>query len=129
MIQVLQITLMYLILMKIKVGLFLSMLMLSIPFQAQARFPEFGFCPLGGPPGWFNRLSGQKYRYHYRTPVHTRATGYVPFYNGVAPATSPVVHGYDGYRVQAGPLNRSPAGWQPPFHINGRYSPRDAFHF
>ncbi len=24
-----------------------------------AGFPEIPFCPLGGPPGWFNRLTGR----------------------------------------------------------------------
>ncbi len=32
-----------------------------------AGFPEFDFCPLGGPPGWFNRMTG-KYDQRYFYP-------------------------------------------------------------
>lgn len=50
--------------MKIKAVHFLLLLGVLLTTQVEARFPEFGFCPLGGPPGWFNRLSGQSYRYY-----------------------------------------------------------------
>lgn len=32
-----------------------------------AGFPEFGFCPLGGPPGWINRMTG--WDRNYSPPV------------------------------------------------------------
>ncbi len=31
-------------------------------------FPEIGFCPLGGPPGWFNRVTGQHDRRYLPLP-------------------------------------------------------------
>ena len=46
--------------------LFLVALMFS-PASVQA-FPEIPFCPLGGPPGWFNRMSGD-YRHYPNRPV------------------------------------------------------------
>jgi hypothetical protein len=39
-----------------------------LPAMVNAGFPEFGFCPLGGPPGWFNRVTGQHDRYYYAPP-------------------------------------------------------------
>ena len=32
------------------------------------RFPELNFCPLGGPPGWFNRMAGQNDNRYYAPP-------------------------------------------------------------
>lgn len=48
----------------------LTLLLISLlPLTSQARFPEFGFCPMGGPPGWLNRLTGEhKKRYYYPPP-------------------------------------------------------------
>ena len=34
-------------------------------------FPEFSFCPLGGPPGWVNRLTGQYDVRQYPQPYST----------------------------------------------------------
>lgn len=39
-----------------------------LPALVSAGFPEIGFCPLGGPPGWINRLTGQHNRYYYAPP-------------------------------------------------------------
>jgi len=36
--------------------------------SAMADFPEIPFCPLGGPPGWFNRLKGDNHRYYPPPP-------------------------------------------------------------
>jgi hypothetical protein len=60
---------MYLILMKLKVMSFALLIAVLFSAPVQARFPEFGFCPLGGPPGWFNRMTGQHHRY-YAPPVY-----------------------------------------------------------
>ena len=51
-------------------------LLLMASQATQAGFlKEFGFCPLGGPPGWYNRLSGQRPPYRFRPyPV------YMPMY-------------------------------------------------
>jgi len=32
-----------------------------------SAFPEIPFCPIGGPPGWFNRMTGDSYN-QYRYP-------------------------------------------------------------
>lgn len=45
------------------------------------RLPEIGFCPAGGPPGWFNRMTGQNNRYYGPPPP--------PMYRPVYPASSP----------------------------------------
>ncbi len=50
---------------------FVSLLLIVSMFPAIAlsfSFPEIGFCPLGGPPGWFNRMTGQHDRYYYPPP-------------------------------------------------------------
>ena len=39
-----------------------------LPASAMADFPEIPFCPLGGPPGWFNRLKGDDHRYYPPPP-------------------------------------------------------------
>ena len=43
-------------------------MLFSMPVQA--RFPEFGFCPLGGPPGWFNRMTGQHRKWYPPPPAY-----------------------------------------------------------
>ena len=78
MIRVPQTTIMYLIPMKMKVTQLLLMLAMLFSVQAEARFPEFGFCPLGGPPGWFNRVSGQNHRYH-RPPAYPLQMTPIPY--------------------------------------------------
>jgi hypothetical protein len=70
---------MYLISMKLKVVHFLSLMALLFAVTAEARFPEFSFCPLGGPPGWFNRLSGQSHRY-YPPPPYPLQAPVIPYY-------------------------------------------------
>ena len=53
-------------------------------------FPEIDFCPLGGPPGWFNRMTGQHNQGYY--PPQGMAPGYPPPivpYGWQAPAMSP----------------------------------------
>lgn len=57
-------------------------------------FPEIDFCPLGGPPGWFNRFTGQ----------HNNG----PYNNGYFPPPPAMQPGYGYYPPVA------PYGWQPP---------------
>jgi hypothetical protein len=72
--------LMYLIFMKLKVIQFLLTWLVLLSMQVEARFPEFGFCPLGGPPGWFNRLSGQSHRYYPPPIAYPQPDPVRPFY-------------------------------------------------
>jgi len=62
-----------------------------LPGRLQAGFPEFDFCPLGGPTGWINRLTGEhnKRRYYY-PPYYTPAVLYPPLVPGTwqAPVNS-----------------------------------------
>ena len=45
------------------------LLVMTLPAVVQAfSFPEISFCPLGGPPGWFNRISGEHDRRYYPPP-------------------------------------------------------------
>jgi hypothetical protein len=71
--------------MKLKAVHFLILLGLLFSAQLEARFPEFGFCPLGGPPGWFNRISGQSHRYYPPPPYPVRAP-YMPYRTYTYPA-------------------------------------------
>jgi hypothetical protein len=58
---------------------------MALPSPAvHARFAEFGFCPLGGPPGWFNRITGQ----HRKKRFHPAAYYYPRPVYGVVPANS-----------------------------------------
>lgn len=59
------------------------------------RFPEMPFCPAGGPPGWFNSMTGQNDRYYGPPPAMFR-----PVY----PTTAP----YNGWQ--------SPLLQQPPLY-------------
>jgi len=58
-------------------------------------FPEIPFCPLGGPPGWFNRMSGD-YRHYPNRPVWYPPP-YQQFYQShppyPAPAWGPIEQG------------------------------------
>ncbi len=75
--------------MKLKVLHFLLLMGLVFATQVEARFPEFGFCPLGGPPGWLNRLNGQSHRYYspyYLPPSYQVRPSYM-LYRGYAYAT------------------------------------------
>lgn len=48
----------------------LSVPLLLVAFEAQAfSFPEIPFCPLGGPPGWFNRIVNDN-TYGYPPPPY-----------------------------------------------------------
>lgn len=71
--------------MKLKAVHFLVLLGLLFMTQVEARFAEFDFCPLGGPPGWFNRLSGQSYRY-YPPPAYPVRSTYMPYRGYAYPA-------------------------------------------
>ncbi len=62
--------------------LFLSftLAIMVIPSIASGfRFPEIGFCPAGGPPGWFNRMTGQNNRYYGPPPPMVRP-GYPTYF-------------------------------------------------
>jgi hypothetical protein len=55
------------------VTLFVLLCVTSV--NAQAFFmPELPFCPWGGPPGWFNRVT-QNDAYRYSPPAY----GYAPY--------------------------------------------------
>jgi hypothetical protein len=71
--------------------------LLMLPMNAIA-FPEIPFCPIGGPPGWYNRMVDNDRYYppppaYYPLPVAPAYRGY-PVYSGqpVSPvqATQPV---------------------------------------
>ncbi len=54
-------------------SLLITLIILIVPIAASAGFPEFGFCPLGGPPGWVNRITGNHDRPYYnywRPPMY-----------------------------------------------------------
>ncbi|MGB5277186.1 MAG: hypothetical protein WBO73_13530 [Gammaproteobacteria bacterium] len=64
-------------------------------WTAVTAFPEIPFCPLGGPPGWWNRIVDDD---HDRPPPHwyppplsapywgpTRPYGYVPLWRDYPP--------------------------------------------
>jgi hypothetical protein len=75
--------------MKLKVLHFLLLMGLVFATQVEARFPEFGFCPLGGPPGWLNRLNGQSHRYYspyYLSPRYQVRPTYMPYQTYAYPA-------------------------------------------
>ncbi len=65
-------------------------LVVPVSEPSEARLAEFGFCPLGGPPGWINRLTGEHHKRRGRYPP----PWVVPYY-------SPLPH----WQV---PLRRSP---------------------
>ncbi len=65
-------------------------LLLLVSSSAQAFFfPEFPFCPLGGPPGWANRIMHDDY-YRYRHVRRPPAYYYSPY---AAPAYLPAAYG------------------------------------
>ena len=52
-------------------NLIISLALVSTAYTSVAssfRFPEIGFCPSGGPPGWFNRMTGQQNNRRYYSP-------------------------------------------------------------
>lgn len=55
-------------------------------------FPEFSFCPFGGPPGWMNRMTGYE--------------GYGPYYGHPPPAYYPSPQ-FQPYWRNANPPARS----------------------
>ncbi|MBL6999066.1 MAG: hypothetical protein ISR73_04335 [Gammaproteobacteria bacterium] len=77
------------------------LVLLTLPAVASAfRFPEISFCPLGGPPGWFNRLSGEHDRRYYPPPP-VMSPRYYPAVapygwpgptQGYSPATPPIYY-------------------------------------
>ena len=74
-------------------------LVLLLPARSNAGLAEFAFCPLGGPPGWFNRLTGQHNKRSYYPPpvypVYYPAMQAVPVY--AYPVSRPVNPAY--YRL------------------------------
>ena len=44
------------------------LLILSVAAKSSYAFPEIPFCPLGGPPGWMNRLT--HHHRHYIPPYY-----------------------------------------------------------
>lgn len=52
---------------------------ITLPSMASGfSFPEIAFCPLGGPPGWFNRMTGQHDRRYYAPPPRVMRPVYPP---------------------------------------------------
>ena len=66
--------------------LIIPLLFLSLEAKA-FFFPEIPFCPLGGPPGWANRIYNDDY-YRYPPPGYTAGYWYRP-YRGSYPYSSP----------------------------------------
>jgi len=67
---------------------------LLLPAGAMAfGFPELPFCPLGGPPGWFNRLTGQHHR-RYPPPPSLRVPRAVPYGTAYRRPAVQVAHDY-----------------------------------
>ncbi len=63
--------------------LFKNLILLAMIFPSIAvgfSFPEIPFCPEGGPPGWFNRMTGQHNQRYY---------GPVPVFSPAYPPVSP----------------------------------------
>jgi len=58
----------------------LLLLSLMLGPAGAAAFPEIPFCPLGGPPGWYNRIFNDDHRYRPPPPY------YRPAYPVVRPA-------------------------------------------
>jgi hypothetical protein len=52
-------------------------------------FPEMPFCPLGGPPGWFNRITNNHHSYrHYPPRMYSPAPYYQPRWQNPPPASN-----------------------------------------
>ncbi len=70
-------------------------LAIIVPGMAHAGFPEIPFCPLGGPPGWFNTLFDLDDRPRYPPPYVRYPSAYAPppapgyFYPAVRYPASP----------------------------------------
>jgi hypothetical protein len=62
----------------------LLLALIFVPASASA-FMEIPFCPLGGPPGWFNRMTDNHHNYRY-------PPGFYPM------AYPPAYQAYPGYQ-------------------------------
>ncbi len=69
---------------KVDTRMVVALLTVALAAPVRAGFPELPFCPLGGPPGWFNRLTDRDHRspppYWLRYPLRPSppSYGYVP---------------------------------------------------
>ena len=64
---------------KVKLRILRALLAMSMaaPGLAFAGFPEIPFCPLGGPPGWFNTLFDSDHkRWRYPPPYYRYPPNY-----------------------------------------------------
>ena len=82
---------------------FMLLVSLLLPAVSMAfGFPELPFCPLGGPPGWFNRMTGQHHRsYPPPPPPYFLAPRALP--NGFVNRPAPAPLYYPGNRLQLRP--------------------------
>ena len=76
----------------------LLFLILMLSCSGACAFPEIPFCPLGGPPGWFNRMTGDHAYYRPAPrPYHLpNPSTYQPVYAPRYPA-----YQYPPYRLPA----------------------------
>jgi hypothetical protein len=49
-----------------------------------SAFPEIPFCPLGGPTGWWNRMTDDD-DHRYYPPPYYRPPAMTPYWNSVRP--------------------------------------------
>lgn len=64
----------------------LALLILLLLGSAGAQaFPEIPFCPLGGPPGWLNRLTDDDDHHRYYPPPYYPPPVAVPYWYQGAP--------------------------------------------
>ena len=75
-------------------------LFLWLTSMQAVAFPEMPFCPLGGPPGWANRVLGDRYDYYTPPPYYNNQ----PYWQSY-PQYSPVYPGGYPYRWYSPPAN------------------------
>ena len=68
------------------------LILLSLSFSSTTLnafgFPEFSFCPLGGPGGWMNRMSNERSSYYnYAQPYSTQTL--IPYFSPQAYSGAP----------------------------------------
>jgi hypothetical protein len=73
--------------MEVLIRLLLALFSLLLTVESQA-FPELPFCPAGGPPGWFNRLTHHRdHNRWYRNMQYNTPQYYQPAYISSQPYT------------------------------------------
>lgn len=83
------------------------LLVLTLFSTGAAAFPEIPFCPIGGPPGWFNRIAGDDHRRH-RQFWYPPAPYAMPYYQPQLPANTANPYQQPPVRVNSN-MMKSPA--------------------